>query len=160
MFVVLDLFPGSVYLTEGVWSLTIPVYFFKVTGDSEDSGGNLKLYCLPTLGFIKPYHRHCVRDKSQERERAVEMEYLRNACGVPWRVRWSIERVLKQFGVEVYVIGMVKRSTLHLSQYIAIIHMNQNIYSSRNLPNEQLIKYDVCYGNSPSSFVHYLLIDS
>lgn len=35
----------------------------------------------------------------KSRLRAVEMRYLRSACRVTWRDKWSNERVRKQYGV-------------------------------------------------------------
>lgn len=48
----------------------------------------------------------------KSRVRAVEMGYLRSACRVTWRDRWSNERVLRQCGMKVDVIGMIKKNVL------------------------------------------------
>ena len=48
----------------------------------------------------------------ESRVRALGMSYLRSACGVTWRDRWTNEQICRQCGVEVDAIGMVKRNVL------------------------------------------------
>lgn len=44
--------------------------------------------------------------------RAVEMKYLQSPCGVKWRDRWIIDRVLEQCGEDMDEIEGIKKSKL------------------------------------------------
>ena len=51
-------------------------------------------------------------ERLRPRVRAVEMNYLRSACGVTWRDRQTNEEVRRRCGVEVDVLESVKRNNL------------------------------------------------
>ena len=69
----------------------------------------------------------------KSRLRAVEMGYLRSACGVTWRDRWTNERVRRQCGIEVDAIGQVKRKVLQWFGHMERMgseRLTKKVYSS------------------------------